>query len=377
MPGARRIAILKALDEWGGSIAARLVPKAARIEPLAHPPEHVLVVKFWGMGSLILARPALAHLRAVWPSARIDLLTLQENLELARMIPELDSAHALSLRSWSRALLRLGSLSRLLRRSRYDLALDLEFFAHAGALLLASAGVPRRLGFARRRGGKQRLLHQVVPFRSDLHAAENFLALAKAATGESTSAAVAPRPLGGRLSPRGAYLVVNVNAGALAYERRWPREHFIELARRLLDAFPLELVLTGSHQEVDYVGSIEKALASSSRVRNLAGKQSIEELAACLSGARAVVSSDSGPAHLAAALGRPVVVFFGPESPARYAPLGPDVHVVYGARFCSPCMTIENAKTVRCPYRAACMRELEPVRVWPAIAEFLTKHVGA
>jgi lipopolysaccharide heptosyltransferase II len=348
---------------------------------IVHPPERVLVVKFWGMGSLLLARPTLACLRATWPAARIDLLTLEENAGLARLIPEIDTVWTLSLRSLPRLPARLLRLRADLRRGRYDLGLDLEFFVHASILIMAASGIPRRLGFARRSGGKRRLLHRAVPFRDDAHTAENFLALTAAATdGQGDQRAAEPRPLQvpeGR-APDRPYVVLNVNAGALAYERRWPREFFIVLARRLLDAFPIDLVLIGSAEERGYVQSVVDSVidgvARETRVRNAAGEMAIDDLCACLARARAVISNDSGPAHLAAALGRPVVAFFGPETPARYAPRGPAVHIVYGARFCSPCMTIENAKTVRCPYQAACMRELEPDAVWPGIAAFLRRY---
>lgn len=383
----RTIGWMKQLDERLGSILAGLLP-LPRSTGSDRAPERVLVIKFWGIGSLILAAPAIAHLRAAWPLARIDLLTLAGNEEVARLIGGIDAVRSLRLDSLPQILRELVRLRRDLARARYDLAIDLEFFVHTSSLLAAAAGIARRIGFARRRGGKRRLLTHTTGFDPSRHTAVNFLALAATATGTCASergtatrsaGVTVPeegRDLFARFGLHGPYVVVNVNVGALALERRWPAESFAELIRRFGRETDLDLVLIGSVQERAYVGRIAGLAGRGPRLHDLTGTTSLAELAHLLAGAALVVSSDSGPAHLAAAVGAPVVALFGPETPERYGPVGPRVRVIYGARFCSPCMTIENAKTVRCAYRAACMREITVDQVWAAIqAELVPQAV--
>jgi len=383
----RRIGFMKQLDERLGSILARLLPLPPSVA-VDRAPERVLLIKFWGIGSLILAAPAIARLRAAWPTARIDLLTLAGNEEVARLIGGIDAVRSLRLGSLPRIVRELLRLRRDLARARYDVAIDFEFFVHTSSLLAASAGIARRIGFARRRGGKRRLLTEAASFDPSQHTAVNFLALVAAATGAGDPEPLTSVPAGEVMLPEegrdpsrrfglhGPYVVVNVNVGALAFERRWPVESFAAVLRRFARDTDLDVALIGSAEERGYVARVAGLAGRGPRLHDLTGQTSLADLAHLLAGATLVVSSDSGPAHLAAAVGAPVVVLFGPETPERYGPLGPRVRVLYGARFCSPCMTIENAKTVRCPYAAACMREISPDSVWAAIELELHRSVG-
>ena len=155
-------------------------------------------------------------------------------------------------------------------------------------------------------------------------------------------------------------MVLNANAGQLSLERRWPSENYVELGKRLLEETALALVWIGGRGERDHVGSIVTRLPDDAgRVHDLCGELDMGELAACLEGAALVVSNDSGPMHLAAALGAPTLGLFGPETPQMYAPLGQRAEALYRPTVCSPCINVHQNKVATCIHgRPECLENL-------------------
>jgi lipopolysaccharide heptosyltransferase II len=117
--------------------------------------------------------------------------------------------------------------------------------------------------------------------------------------------------------------------------RRWPPDRFGELAARARHALGLAAVVTGTREESELVDEV--VAASGGSALELAGRLSVRELAAVAAEARAVVANDSGPLHIAAAVGTPVVGLFGPNTPEVYGPRGVPSRVVWPHPPCSPC----------------------------------------
>ena len=103
---------------------------------------------------------------------------------------------------------------------------------------------------------------------------------------------------------------------------------------------------------------------------NCAGLLSLDEFIALLERSSLFLTSDSGPMHIAASVGTPLVALFGPEAPRSYGPLG-DSHVIYKGISCSPCLNIYNAKLFVCPYHARCMNEILTREVVSAVRQLL------
>jgi ADP-heptose:LPS heptosyltransferase len=144
-------------------------------------------------------------------------------------------------------------------------------------------------------------------------------------------------------------VVLNANAGQLSLERRWPRESFAALARALVEEDLSPVVLIGSPSEREYVAPIAAWTQDLGSMRiDLTGELSLDELAALLEGAQAVVSNDSGPMHIAASLRAPVVGLFGPETPVLYAPLGVRARFLWRPPVCSPCINVHENKVANC-----------------------------
>ena len=374
----RRLYQLDAI--WGGwscRIAGVTVRRSAA-SPSPSEWRRIAVAKYIGMGSLVLATPLLQLLRRCLPQAEIALVTAANLAGLARMVP-VDKVFAWHVRSLGAALTTLPSFIAGLRRWRPDAFFDLEFFANASALIAWLSGAPVRVGFHHAQSPRGRLLTHYLPV-TPRHTAELFAALAWAVGIPTDPLPVLfpPRYDFNRVSPAirslpQPFLVINPNAGELAPQRRWHPERFRALLRHLLSVFPsLHFVAIGSDSERAYVTSVLAELASHPRVHNLAGQLNLDELCFLLERAAALVTNDSGPMHLAAALGTPCVALFGPETPDHYGPPSGPHQVLYKRLPCSPCLTPFDGKQFPCPFEVRCLQSIGVDEVVAAVKKVLS-----
>lgn len=331
-------------------------------------PRRILLVKFWGIGSILLLSPVMRAVRRRYPESHIALLTLSRNAGLRPLLPAVDEILTLDLESTWRVPLELLRVVRAVRSGRFDLVVDCEFFAKAAAILTFLSGAPRRVGFYRDEKLRQRLYTDGVPFRHDRHVARAFCELLaplqipadpadhRLAEPDAAAREEASELLGAARVP-GEFVVVNVNASELAYERRWAPAKFAELSRRMAERLDVDVLLVGSPSERGYVSEVEVRSASK-RVKSVAGRTSLTGLQALLVRSLLFVTNDSGPLHLAAQSGVPCVALFGPETPDLYGPVG-EGHIVFYRRLpCSPCMSVHDMKQVVCHGQVDCLKEI-------------------
>ena len=367
----------------------------------ARPAARVLLIKFWGLGSLQLLTAAARALRDRHPAASLELLTLAPNRELARALGLVDEVHTLDVRGagLARVLVRLLDVAWRMARRRYDVVYDFEFLTCTSALVGALAFPRRLVGFTSPRAWRGGLHDETLVFDEDRHVAACFRDLAAGEVlgpvlpGELTP----PRLAAADVAAVGAFLrdrlppgvrplaVLNPNVGELAPERRWPAPRFGALARALvLDGFDVAVV--GSAGEADICAEVLRAAgheALDGRLLDVSGGLSLGELCALLARADLVVSNDSGPMHLAAALGAPTLGLFGPETPKRYAPLGPRAVALADPPPCGPCINVHDNKLADCVFgRAECMLRLTVERVHAVARELARRaapreHTGA
>ena len=361
----------------------RLVPRSRRRG-------RVLCIKFWGIGSLQLLTPAVRTLRWRHPDAELVLLTLAPNRAAVEALGVFDRVLTLDVggAGWGRVFARILALVARLRRECFEQVYDFEFFTRFSSLVALATGSLSTHGFAHSTIWRGGFHHRRVPFNRYWHVARNFRVLA----GGEDGSPVAPEdltPLGFDAAderrvaellseaglPAGAgYVVLNPNAGSLSLERRWPPPSFAELATRLARHDGLSVVLIGSRAEAAYTEQV-RSLASGSRdapVVSLAGALSARELAALLARALGVVSNDSGPMHLAAALGAPTLGLFGPETPIMYAPLGREARALYRPTPCSPCINVHENKFASCIYgRPECLVNITVDEVHGVLRELM------
>jgi lipopolysaccharide heptosyltransferase II len=360
---------LQSADKWLGRLACvALQPlrwfrgRQRRVEQ----PQRILLVKFWGIGSLQLLTPAARCLRERHPGAELTLLTLEPNADFVRGLGAFDEVLTLDVAtsSWPQVFGRILKLVSELRRLRFEAVYDFEFFTRFSAVITLLSGARERSGFAAPEVWRGGFHTRTIPFNRYWHVARNFRCLAG---GENelpvTPEEIVPfrvqpehraeldRVLDGLALEAGEQLVVlNPNAGTLSLERRWPPAHFAQLARRMVQGAGARVALIGAPSEQAWVAGIAAMTSDlpTGSVVNLAGKLSIGGLHALLERAGMFVSNDSGPMHLAAASGTPTVGLFGPETPMMYAPLGVRARSVYRPPACSPCINVHDNKVSAC-----------------------------
>ena len=403
-PSRRRYDIALWIDNAVGPalcallLAWKRVFRRRRSPPDPQSVQRVLLLKMWGMGSIVLASPLLERLRERYPGAQIDFLSLGENEAVARLYPDIDRVIAIDLsRGVPRFFLDTLGTIRELRRTRYDLLLDLEFFTRFSAILSYLVGAAWSHGFSAKGKWRGRLHDAEVPFNAYCHVTQNFLTLlsgdpmnptdADAVSGGRVLPAIRP-PDGawerchGTLSADPAWregerlVVVNPNAGDMALERRWPAEQFAELLVHLTAQESANVVVVGAASERGRAEAVVKLSQTGSRVVNLAGRCDVAELVALLAHADVVVTNDSGPMHLAAAVGASTVALFGPETPILYGPLRSAEEQQHAVHYlglgCSPCMFVHDNKVLSCWFsQAKCMTGIAVADVLASVRAIL------
>ncbi len=378
-----RIGFMRALDRfvgiplcWIAGMWMKLFPPAPRTV------ERILVIKFFGMGSIVLATPALQALRAAFPQARITFLTFRANRQLVERLGMIDEVFSIDPHSLASLVEQTIGIMRVLHKGAFDVVFDFEFFSKFSTLLAAWTRAPRRIGFALPTRWRTMLVTDHVPLTKERHVMHAFLAQVE------RIAPVANAPLPANpivtaddlraldvLVPRDGTrdVIINVNAGTTFLERRWPAERFIALVDALAQRDDSTYYFIGTAAERAYTQDVIDHVAHPERCVNIAGMLTVPHVTALVGRAALVISNDTGPLHLAAVSGTPTVALYGPESPAFYGPRGPRVEIVYAAAPCSPCMNIYDAKSFHCPYDARCMRDIAVADVVRAIDRALAQ----
>ncbi len=368
------IASMRAVDRYLGVFLCWVtgIPKfLLRSEvppPLPRRPGKVLIIKFFGLGSIILTTPALSLLRESYPELRIEYLTFERNVDLLRRYPFVGTIHRIRTSSATHFVRDTLGVIGALRSARYDAVFDFEFFSKFSTLLSSFSGARIRVGFSLpARWRSMHLTHQVA-LKRDEHVAKAFCRQVFLLCGERELPAVS-RPVVSALEERSLVdklplnghpiIIMNVNAGDTFIERRWPPGRFAALVRQLAAKLPHDFYFTGIEEERVAVDEVIEASDVRARCYNIAGMLSIGELTSLFGRSDLLISSDSGPVHLASAVGLRSIALFGPETPAFYGGLGVLSTSVTKSISCSPCMNIYAAKSFQCPYDARCMKAIE------------------
>ncbi len=341
---------------------------------------NVLAVRLDALGDVLMTTPALRAIRQSVPAATLTLLTSPAGAAVAGYVPEIDRTLVRSA-PWMKAAANPDPADELawieqLRGEQFDAAV--VFTVHSQSALPAAlelwlAGIPLRLAHSRE--NPYRLLSDWVPDPETVtpirHEVRRQLDLV-AAVGWTTedlglSFRVPPDDARGMrarldahgLRPGGRWLVLH--AGASAPSRRYPAASFLAAARRLVDEDGFRIVLTGSEDEVELVASIAAPLGD--RAVRLDGRLTLGELGALLAMAPLLVANNTGPVHLAAAVGTPVVDLYALTN-VQHTPWQVPARVLSHDVPCAGCR-----KSV-CPLgHHACLRGVAPVEVVAAVRE--------
>jgi len=345
--------------------------------------ERILIIKPSSLGDVATALPMLCDLKAAYPAAQIDWLI---HPSLTAVIEGHDALHELipfdrkRLAAWwyKPSSFRLfGQLLRKLRSKKYDLVIDAQGLFRS-AFLARITGAKRRVGFANAREGAPLVYTDKVRLPEagkKMLAVDRMRALAAAVGGNISGKAQFRLPiLPAALDAAHALLLsaglgevrpfIVVIPGARWNTKRWDIDRYTQIVEKLLQNGE-EVLLMGSPDEKPLCDQIETTLKSKGpALKNLAGKTGLKEMIAILNRAKLIFGNDSGPLHVAVALGKRTLSIYGPTSPAFVGPYGQLANVIRHEVECHPCRRKE------CDHHS-CMKGVTVELVWERAKKML------
>lgn len=409
------IKLLRWLDHWVGlplcfllTVVRRLVELAQR--PVQGPCDSIVFIKLIEQGSTVLAYSALRHAIDQVGKANVYFMVFQENRFILDVMDIVEPANVLAIRNHSVGTAAVDLLRALgtLRRRGVAAAIDLEFFARGSAALAYLSGCALRVGFHASAGeGPYRgdLMSHRLRYNPYLHTADTFRLLVEALEMPAgsllplakTPAAAAPYAnLPPLIAPTDAELIdvssviqsaltvgkcsslilLNPNCSDILPLRRWPEQHYGELARQLIARYPhVHVAVTGAAAERAAAEAFVRQVGSS-RCFSLAGRTTLRQLLVLYCMAEILVTNDSGPAHFATLTPIDVVTLFGPETPQLFAARTPRNHVFWRGLACSPCVSALNQRMSSCRDNV-CMQQISVAEVFAKVCEIYDRRALA
>jgi heptosyltransferase-1 len=335
--------------------------------------QRIALIKPSALGDIVHSLPVLTALRRRFPQAHITWIVnrafeplLQGHRDLDETLPF--DRTVMSGNFW-RATRTAFTFCRELRRRRFDLVVDLQCLLRSG-LMTAATGARHRIGLGTaREGAKFFYTHTVgVPDLDTLHAVDRYWEVAQAlGVGDAPKEFHVPVADTAKLWAKETlhllpkpWLMLGV--GSRWVTKRWLPEHFAALGRQAQTHFGGTAIFLGGGDETKLAEQVQARLAGPAL--NLSGRTTIPQLAAALARADVMIANDTGPLHLAAALGRPVVAPYTCTKVRLTGPYQCPATAVESRVWC------QGSYLKRCP-RMECMPELTPDRLWPVLREVL------
>ena len=391
------IPFIRSIDFWVGvplcflltfvDSVLRLFSSHKRHEDI---PKKILFIKPSEMGGIILSYPLFSRIQKEYPQAEMFFLTFKSNQSLFEVLGVIPTENILTIRE---DLFLSGVVDTVraifkIRRIKVDVVFDLEFFSRVSALIAYLTGAAKRIGFDRYtleglyRGD---LFTHKLLYNPHIHISQVFLSMSQVVGQDrkttpelmrnfSDHEIVLPQfsptkeeaeIMKNRLAELGIdsrtkLFLMNPGEGRIPL-REWPLDHFITLARKLLEDQNHYMIMTGASDSAEKSTRLFHAL-DHKRCIDLIGKTTIRELLTLFHMADVLIANDSGLAHLASLTQIKQFILFGPESPRVFSPLGENIHVFYSNLPCSPCLSAYNHRRSDCTHNR-CLKGISPEEV--------------
>ena len=394
---------MMSIDRWVGVPACLAVSGWRRLtapfrRDSGAPVRSIAFIKLAEQGSTVLAQTALLDAVQRVGRENVFMVVFDDNRFIVDVLDAIPVENVVTVRSDSFLAMIPSAIAALirLRRLRLGAVIDLEFFARSSALLAYLSGAEARVGFHAFFGeGPYRgdLMTHRIRYNPHLHTTQTFAMLVAALDApvesfprfdltparptdapvcfsaqpgeEAEVEAVLAKLTGEHLAP--PLILLNANASDLLPLRRWDPERYVELARRLITAFPEVCIgFTGAREEAPVIDGLV-AKVGHGRCFSLAGKTTLRQLMVLYCLAEVLVTNDSGPAHFASLTPIRTVTLFGPETPLLFAALTPRNKPLWAGIACSPCVSAVNNRQSACTNNV-CMQRISVEEVFEAVA---------
>ena len=342
-------------------------------------PQRVLLIELSEMGSAIIVDPAMQKLKTVG-GAELFFVIFDKNKPSLKLLNSVEDDNIFTIRETGIVPLAIDTLRFLwwCRQRKIDSVIDLELFSRYTALLTGLSGARNRVGFhAFHNEGLYRgaMLTHKVSYNPHQHIVRSFIALVNALLSDKPEVPYSKTLISAdeiklrqvsvsdeqkaamRTRIREDYpqfdsqnqqvVLINPNASELLPQRRWMKDRYAELMRRIIaHSSNAVVVITGAPAERDEAEALSKQVGSE-RCINFAGRVKFTELPALYHVAQLMVTNDSGPGHFSSVTPLKTFVLFGPETPALYGSLGNSTPI-YAGLACSPCVSASNHRKTAC-----------------------------
>jgi len=340
----------------------------------------LLLINPFGIGDVLFTTPLLHSIKDAYPDLRICYLCNSRSVSVLEgnpyidktIIYERDDFEAARKKSFFLWLKKYKDFINRIKEENFDIVLDLSLNTQYGFFCWC-AGIPKRIGYDYK--GRGRFLTQKIPLSGyqEKHIIEyyndllQYLDLQTRYKNPELYVKEEDKIKAGLILSQngikeGDRLVAVIPGGGKswgkdAYLKHWPQDRFAELADKIIENYQAKIIIVGDFSEKEIVAGVISRMKQ--KAIDLSGSTSIRELAAVIQRADLVIANDGGPLHMAVALGRKTVSFFGPVDPKVYGPYPPDEkrHIVLGSKAsCGPCYN--NFRLKDCVSNRECLESI-------------------
>jgi len=348
---------------------------------------NILIIRLSALGDVIHALSVVSPLKKYFPGCKITWVIEEEAADLLKSYPGIDRVIVSRRKRWLRqmkggqmlkAFRQVSAFVRTLRSVEYDLVLDFQGLFKSGIISFLSRG-KRKIGYKNAREGSTFFYSEKAPATDfNDHAIKRHQVISKHLGINNDEISYEPlfnindeKAVDNLLNSSGVdrrKMLVTVHPAATWKTKIWPKEKVVELCDLLVNEFSCQVVLVGSYAEEPFLKDMVSR--AKNEIKNLAGKTKLSELACLIAKSDLLVSTDSGPMHIACASETPVVAIMGPTAPWRTGPFGNDCSVVRHELSCSPCF-----KRTECPLKHhKCMEEISVEEVFKTCCNWLKQN---
>jgi 3-deoxy-D-manno-octulosonic-acid transferase/heptosyltransferase-1 len=340
---------------------------------------NILIVKLSAIGDVIHTLPSLAEIRRLYPDAHITWVVEEDAADLVKNHPSLDSVLISRRKIWikefqagklKKPLQEIMIFIKNLRQRPYDLVVDFHGLFKSAIIVFLSRG-KRKLGYDSWQELSGLFLNEKIPEDMNKHAVDRYLDFPRY-LGANTEKALFELPLNKEADESAQILLrkyhlednefIAINPVALWETKLWNDTKFARLADLIHSELHMKVVFTGSEKAI--IENITSLMTTEGI--NLGGATTLLNLAYIYQKAKLVITTDSGPMHLAAAKGTPVIALFGPTDPARTGPYGTGHQIIRTDIACSPCF-LKKCSTKKC------MEDISPEQVFATVKNMLRR----
>lgn len=367
---------MKLIDKYLGVPLCFLIkPFIKRVEPEVDVKKinKILIIKMFGIGSIILMSPLINKIKSKYPYIKIFFLTFEKNKEIVWLYKLADEVITIESDSFLKFILSTLKALLKIRKERIQLYIDGEFFSRYTALFGFLSGIKIRTGFFAKKIFRGNIINKKCYFNLYKHMAINFLYLGVASkiieeneiTSNKFSLSFPAIP---ELPPQKfkflsqKFILFNPTVSDITpyIDRKWPFDYFVKLGT-FLTKKGYTIVIIGTNKYKNYCKKMAKEIGK--KAFSIAGETDLKTLVTLIYYSFAIITNDSGPLHIAASLNVPTFTFFGTDTPVLYGYTNKIHTAFYKNLQCSPCLNVFNYKENKCESNVKCLKTITPEEV--------------